>query len=156
MTDIVERAMKALEGTTDGEWHLYVDEDRDAIAVTAWGVRPNGGHFSWYLARMPLPDKHLTREQINANARFIAFARTGVPELVEEVKRLREALGDAREDIMWSAYGTGAVKDGRWSHLFMSDGEWLARELGFDPKQSDYDDEVVKAAIPVKAREVTP
>ncbi len=74
----------------------------------------------------------------------------------DEIDRLREALGETREELMWSAYATGAERDGQWSHLFMSDGEWLARELGLDPKQGLYDAAEVKAAIPVRARALLP
>lgn len=69
-----------------------------------------------------------------------------------EVARLREALGEAREEALWCAYHAGHVKDGRWTHMFMSDGEGLAADCGFDPRQADYDDAAIRAAIPVAAR----
>lgn len=61
-------------------------------------------------------------------------------------------LIEEREKNLWSAYGTGHVKDDRWSHVFMSDGEWLVSQCGLDPKQGWYDVEEIKAAIPVAAR----
>lgn len=69
-----------------------------------------------------------------------------------EIARLREVLGEAREEVLWCAYHTGHVKDGRWTHMFMSDGEGLAADCGFDPRQADYDDAAIRAAIPVAAR----
>lgn len=75
-----------------------------------------------------------------------------VAALQAEVRRLREALVAERENNLWSAYNTGHTKDGRWTHMFMSDGEWLARECGFDPKLPDYPDDDIRAAIPAAAR----
>jgi len=72
--------------------------------------------------------------------------------LLAEIERLREALGDVREETLWNAYNTGHVKDGLWSHLFMSDGEWLAQECGFDPTEYEYPDDEIRAAIPKVAR----
>jgi hypothetical protein len=66
--------------------------------------------------------------------------------------RLREALVEEREENLWNAYNSGHVKNGEWTHLFMSEGEWLARECGFDPKDGSYPAEMIKAAIPVAAR----
>ena len=69
-----------------------------------------------------------------------------------ENERLRGVLGDAREETLWNAYRTGHVKNGLWSHLFMSDGEWLAQECGFDPTEYEYPDDEIRAAIPKVAR----
>ena len=69
-----------------------------------------------------------------------------------ENEALQGALVAEREENLWNAYHTGNVVNGRWTHMFMSDGEWLAQECGFDPKQADYDDEQIKAAIPLAAR----
>lgn len=66
----------------------------------------------------------------------------------DEIERLRAALIEEREDNLWEAYNSGNVKDGQWTHMFMSDGEWLARECGLDPSQGYYDDAEVRAAIP--------
>ena len=71
----------------------------------------------------------------------------------EAFKRdVSEALAEAREETLWNAYHTGHVKDGLWSHLFMSDGEWLAQECGFDPTEYEYPDDEIRAAIPKVAR----
>ena len=64
----------------------------------------------------------------------------GMQDLVEE-----------REENLWNAYNSGAVRDGRWTHMFMSDGEWLARQCGFDSREADYDDAEIRAAIPKAA-----
>ena len=69
------------------------------------------------------------------------------------VKVLEEALATEREENLWNAYNTGHVKDGRWSHMFMSDGEWLAKQCGFDPRINDYDDAAIRKAIPIAARQ---
>jgi hypothetical protein len=69
-----------------------------------------------------------------------------------ENARLREALVAEREDNLWNAYNTGSVRDGKWDHLCMSDGEWLARECGFNVSDCRFDDEAIRAAIPKAAR----
>ena len=67
-------------------------------------------------------------------------------------KVLEEALASEREDNLWNAYHTGYIKDGRWSHMFMHDGEWLAAQCDLDPRDVDYDDASIRAAIPIAAR----
>ena len=75
-------------------------------------------------------------------------------DLNAEIELLREALIEERTEILWSAYNTGLVRDGRWTHMFMSDGEWLASECGLDPSEADYPDDVVRDAIPIAAGRV--
>jgi hypothetical protein len=72
--------------------------------------------------------------------------------LTEENERLREALVAEREENLWNAYHAGSVRDGKWNHLCMSDGEWLARECGFNVSDCRFDDEAIRAAIPKAAR----
>lgn len=141
-------ANEALDGVQAPSWiAVELEEGR-------WGVQWDDSGEAY-----PFIDAVCGGSDAETNARFIAYARQGVPALVAELaasvereRVLREALADAREDLMWSAYGAGTVRDGRWFHLFMSDGEWLARELGFNPKDGDYDDNAVREAIQVKAR----
>ncbi len=70
----------------------------------------------------------------------------------QEIVRLREALVAEREENLWNAYATGDVRGDEWTHLFMSDGEWLAKECGFDPRQGYYSAEAIRNAIPIAAR----
>jgi len=77
---------------------------------------------------------------------------TDVAEAADEIERLREKLIKEREDNLWNAYNTGAERSGEWSHCFMSDGEWLVRELGFDPLKCHYSINEIKAGIPIAAR----
>lgn len=72
--------------------------------------------------------------------------------LTAENERLREALVAEREENLWSAYTTGDVIGDEWTHLFMSDGEWLAKECGFDPRQGYYSAAAIRNAIPIAAR----
>ena len=72
--------------------------------------------------------------------------------LTAEVERLREALVAEREENLWSAYATGDVRGDEWTHLYMSDGEWLVRQCGLDPKQGYYKAEDIRNAIPIAAR----
>jgi hypothetical protein len=70
-----------------------------------------------------------------------------------EIERLRGLLVEGREENLWNAYNTGhEAGDGQWTHMFMSDGEWLVRECGLDPKIGRYDAATIKAAIPIAAR----
>lgn len=79
-------------------------------------------------------------------------AAGAITALSERVRVLEGALVNERIDNLWNAYHSGYEKDGRWTHCCMSDGEWLARECGFDPSEREYDAEAVKAAIPKSAR----
>ena len=82
-----------------------------------------------------------------------AFARHRQP-LTARVAELEAALVSEREENLWHAYHAGHAKDGRWTHMFMSDGEWLAGECGFDCRLADYDDIAIQAAIPAAAKRV--
>jgi len=73
-------------------------------------------------------------------------------EAADEIERLRNELIEEREENLWNAYHTGYVKDGRWSHMFMSDGEALAQQCGFNPREGDYPDADIRAAIPEAAK----
>lgn len=69
-----------------------------------------------------------------------------------ENERLRKRVHELEIDEMWNAYNSGVeTADGDWGHAFMSDGEWLARELGFDPTAGWYPAKEVKAAINARA-----
>lgn len=75
-----------------------------------------------------------------------------VATLTAQVEAMRGALIAEREENLWNAYNTGYERDGRWSHAFMSDGEWLAHECGFDARDGDYPADAIKAAIPEAAK----
>lgn len=77
-----------------------------------------------------------------------------IESLRAENARLREALVNEREENLWNAYNTGHVRDGKWDHLCMSDGEWLARECGFNVSDCRFDDGAVRDAIPKAARNI--
>jgi hypothetical protein len=70
------------------------------------------------------------------------------------VNTLEALLIQERTDTLWNAYNQGFTKDGKWCHAFMSDGEWLASEIGFDPSEGWYDDAEVKKRIPEAAKRV--
>jgi hypothetical protein len=83
---------------------------------------------------------------------FAEYTRADIAEA--EAATLRAKLAEARDgwrqdrqELLWAAYYTGHERDGQWSHNFMSDGEWLARECGFDPTEAWYDAAAIKAAI---------
>ena len=68
-----------------GTWYIHKDEDGDALAIAEHGTGPNGGWVGINIARMPVPSKHKTRNDINRNARLIAAA----PELLAALERVR-------------------------------------------------------------------
>ena len=63
----------------------------------------------------------------------------------DEIERLRGLLVAEREENLWNAYNTGHVKDGEWTHMFMSDGESLVSECGLDPRKGYYQDAGISA-----------
>jgi len=69
-----------------------------------------------------------------------------------EVAVATEALIEAEQEILWDAYSTGHERDGKWTHMFMSDGEHLVRECGFDPTKGYYLANEIKEAIPAAAK----
>lgn len=105
MSDVVERAKAALEGTTEGPWGT----DGELIASELVVERPGVTSYKHSIANMETDyyaeedadegetygDDEPWRpyEQMEADAEFIAAARTLVPELVAEVERLRAAIG---------------------------------------------------------------
>lgn len=119
MNDVVECAKAALEGTTDGPWGT----DGELIASELVVERPGVTSYKHAIADMETDyyaeegadegetygDAEPWRpfEQMEADAEFIAQARTLVPELVAEVERLREQVRQMR----------------RQTELFMEDGD---------------------------------
>ena len=89
---------------------------------------------------------------LDGMAFLVEDAADALTTLSARVETLEAALIAEHEDNLWNAYNTGHVKDDRWSHMFMSDGEWLAVECGFDCNLADFDDAAIRAAIPVAAR----
>lgn len=88
---------------------------------------------------------------IQASQAVIDAERERCAGIVNERDALMQALVAAHEDNLWNEYHTGSVRDGRWTHMFMSDGECLALDCGFDPKNADYPDDAIRAAIPSAA-----
>jgi FtsZ-binding cell division protein ZapB len=107
-----------------------------ALDTLAWQRRE--------IDRLTAENERLREAYKNANEAW------GIAQL--EVERLREALVAEREENLWSAYATGDVIGDEWTHLFMSDGEWLAKECGFDPRQGYYSAAAIRNAIPIAAR----
>lgn len=74
--DVCDRARQALEGVTDGPWE-----------ATSYGVEQPYEFDLHRFDQMPL--RIARTDQSGADSKFIAAARTLVPELVAEVERLR-------------------------------------------------------------------
>ncbi len=75
MTDIIERAEMIIEGVTEGPWGTYATPPYEIFR------EPTADYYGDYIC-----DKVLTN---NADAHFIAWARSGVPELLVELKAAR-------------------------------------------------------------------
>jgi hypothetical protein len=89
--DVVVRARAALDGVAEGPWMVSggVVWREDVIAVPD----PNDP-----TGQTPMPEQvqEKVAESSHDMARFIAAARDLVPELVDEVERLRAAVGRVR------------------------------------------------------------
>jgi len=73
---------------TPAPWNVYIGEGEDIIAVTKWLPGPNGGHFACELAKMAMPKKYLSQQEINDNGRLMRAA----PDLLSALREAREAL----------------------------------------------------------------
>lgn len=166
MTTQLADQLKGLAGRiTPGEWLYRPEPEYDG-----WGIlRMAPDAEGWRPVIMQACDPRYINEEClsehrraktdpwQANAEFIALARNNLPAIIaalEEVGRLKARLISEREENLWNAYHTGDVKDGRWTHMYMSDGEWLAQECGFDSRLPEYPDDEIRAAIPIAATRV--
>ena len=104
------------------------------------------GEFHWMYGHSPRNCELYTPVQSTSDLRAKAEG------LAAEVASLRSRLVAEREENLWNAYHTGHEKDGKWGHSFMSDGEWLAGECGYDPRKGYYEAAEIKARIPVAAK----
>jgi hypothetical protein len=120
--DLIDRARAALDGVTPGPWvhdpklfsNVYSDDATGSIVATCTGFT--------YARRPPAVEA--------ANARFIAFARSLVPEMADEIARLRAEVERLREAerTAWIAGRDAAAKecnmcpDQHW-------GPWLANRI---------------------------
>lgn len=113
MSDVVERAKAALEGVTDGPWE-----------ATPYGVEQP---YELDLHRFDQMTLRIARtDESDNDSRFIAAARTLVPELVSELERVREAcktLGDLTVQLNQMALDATGLH-----HLIGEDGDgdWAA------------------------------
>jgi hypothetical protein len=97
-----------------------------------------------------MPDDDVRYELVNPDG---PEAAATLAAQAAEIERLMGLLAEEREENLWNAYNTGhETGDGQWTHMFMSDGEWLVRECGLDPRIGHYDAATIKAAIPIAAR----
>lgn len=93
-TDILDQAHAALDGTTEGPWEW--DEGKVPSVRQIRDERAN-----------------VCETWTEADARFIAWARTGVPALIAEVEQLRAEVVQA-----WAACeNNGKLADELWSQI---------------------------------------
>ena len=88
------------KSATDGPWEAH---EEDGGVLPEWAVwMPDAGHDGAMVVG-------------KADAEFIAHARTDVPDLLAEVKRLRAGIGEAASDLHVLAHTTactGSMCDG--------------------------------------------
>jgi hypothetical protein len=150
-----ERLRELLDKATLGPW----EADRAVVYVGRQGDLGVDGHPAWGgfdLRYVPRAEANAAliaelRNQAPALLDALTAAEAQVAELRAENARLVEAFIQERTENLWNAYSTGHERDGQWSHSFMSDGEWLIREVGLDPKDGWYDAEEVKRRMPEAA-----
>ena len=83
LAGIEQRAQAA----TEGPWHRPHDDGYGCVCI---------GDYGWVVAGPNYPSYDVDSEQGHADAEFIAHARTDVPALVAEVRRLSAALDAVR------------------------------------------------------------
>lgn len=98
MSDVVERALAALEGVTEGPWVAHGDPNHHP-EDPEWEIESHAPQFD-----DPIGIVFAGVEQGRADAEFIAAARGLLPELVAEVERLRAFEAD----------GLRALNEGDW------------------------------------------
>ena len=154
-TPLTREDVEKLQGFTEGPWTFHhSDSDENTKAAFIHRVRSNKKllfTFSWHSNSTLYP----TKDAAAANGELVAAApslHATCLALFAENARLREKLIAARTETFWDAYYTGYENNGLWHHGCTSDGEWLARECGFDPKDRDYPADEIKSRIPEAAK----
>lgn len=89
MSDIVERAQAALEGTTPGPWDAFYHHGDTSYPSDSYNVITERTGDRVAEVDDESRDYEEPHGDFGRDAHFIAAARTLVPELVAEVKRLR-------------------------------------------------------------------
>lgn len=99
LTELAELA----EHATPGPWYVRDLDDEHAMSLVAVGTQPDTGlgerwpgfdHTSMIAATLIQQPRYvdIADERWDANAAFIAAARTAVPRLLAEITRLRKLL----------------------------------------------------------------
>ncbi len=78
-----------------GPYDRYIGEGNDIISITKWIDGPRGGKMAMSLAKIALPSKPFSQEQMNDTARLFQAA----PAMLEALKFAETALDQARSHI---------------------------------------------------------
>ena len=136
-------------------WHMSSDDSSDLATAFARHRQPLAARVAYLEKRLEVePDWGEDCDGIACRNDTIKLQDVRIVRQSARVAELEAALVSEREENLWHAYHVGDAKDGRWTHMFMSDGEWLAGECGFDCRLADYDDAAIQAAIPAAAKRV--
>lgn len=108
LTDIAARAEAATEGPWgfyDGDTYADVAADLTMTGHASYSYRQKIAQFEdetyWDDPAHEDHDDERASEQMAANARFVAAARTDVPVLLAEIRRLHAELAKSAEDVDW-------------------------------------------------------
>lgn len=87
MSELVEGAKAALEGITQGPWrHEIGEEHGETVHYVQWGIESSVGIFTGNYGAA------------GNDAEFIAASRQLVPELIAEIERLYDVIG---QELDW-------------------------------------------------------
>ena len=103
--DELDEIEEICSAATSGPWYVRNLDDDHAMSLVAVGTSPDDGkaarwpnfdHREIVAATLIQHPRYVDSgdERWDENAAFIAMARSVVPRLVQEVRRLREALGE--------------------------------------------------------------
>jgi hypothetical protein len=78
--------------------YVYTGDDDEAVALAYWTKGPNGGDVGRDIARMSVPRKGLTRQEIDDWAALICRAVNCHPDLVAALEGAVDLLEQARRE----------------------------------------------------------
>ncbi len=110
------RCLRAQDGLGRwSQWQILGDpqQQRQGLDSTGWSL-------AWLLASLAATKAIETLEEGSF------YKESDIDGLQNRIEELEHILVQERHTNLWNAYNEGFVKDGKWRHSLMSDGEWLA------------------------------
>jgi len=123
MSDLVEQVARAihdvLENDDDSKGGGYMRAARAALSVLEPRIEALEAENFKLAAGACTVEGGLIGDD---HGHFDCSLKARIEALERELAEARDALVAEREETLWSAYSSGLEKDGRWTHMFMSDG----------------------------------